>query len=127
MEITLETIYQRLLDTKSELRAEMKADKDELKTDIKELKADIKELKVEVDSVKTWFIQPVVIDDPGRHRHYHHGGDDATELTCGHWPRRDDMTPRLRGVFTFVPGADPTSGTKIRTSDRCRPRGGGNS
>ena len=56
MEITLETIYQQLLDTKFELRTEMKADKDELKTDIKELKADIKELKVEVDSVKTWFI-----------------------------------------------------------------------
>ena len=38
MEITLETIYQQLLD----IRAEMKADK--------------AELKAEVASVKTWFV-----------------------------------------------------------------------
>ena len=63
MEITLETIYQQLLDT----RAEMKADKAEMKADKAEMKADKDELKVEmktafgrmeskIDSIKTWFI-----------------------------------------------------------------------
>ena len=42
MEITLETIYQQLLETKAALRAEMKTDK--------------AELKAEIGSVKTWFV-----------------------------------------------------------------------
>ena len=45
MEITLETIYQQLVDT----RAEMKADK-------AEMKAEVGRLESKVDSVKTWFI-----------------------------------------------------------------------
>ncbi len=75
MEITLETIYQQLLDTraemkadkaeikaerkaerkadKAEIKAEMKADKDELKV---EMKTEIGRLESKVDSVKTWFI-----------------------------------------------------------------------
>ena len=46
MEITLETIYQQLLDTEARLKAELKA----------EMAIDKAELKAEVASVKTWFI-----------------------------------------------------------------------
>ena len=56
MEITLETIYQQLVDT----RAEMKADKAELKAEMAadkaEVKAEVGRLESKVDSVKTWFI-----------------------------------------------------------------------
>ncbi len=60
MEITLETIYQQLLDTraemkagKAEIKAERKADKDELKV---EMKTAFGRMESKIDSIKTWFI-----------------------------------------------------------------------